>query len=328
MVDGKKVFWEFLGCHYHQDCPKCHPDVTDETWERKKAFLQTRGKLIYIHECKWSAINHSVRWNSSYLPLVHKKTGTDEEILSGIMNDSLFGYIVADVRCPPNIYEAFKDLNFPPVIKRLQMTPEMLSPYMKEIVDREGTNLRETVVQTFNGDQLLLLTETAKFYMEKGLQLKNITKFIQYRGERVLSNFVEKITNGRVDAIEKKQKELGLVYKTVGNSSYGKLGQRVGQPSTFYGDVDYLRKQTTKKTFKFAVPLEQKDGESDFYEVFRHTSRVKDNKPLPMCVAILQHSKLLFLRFIYDCVFEFFEKDTYKLCYCDTDSMALGNLHP
>ena len=31
------------------------------------------------------------------------------------------------------------------------------------------------------------------------LQIKNITKFIQYRGERALSNFVEAITDGRVD---------------------------------------------------------------------------------------------------------------------------------
>jgi len=85
-----------------------------------------------------------------------------------------------------------------------------------------------------------------------------------------------------------------------------------------------LRKQSAKKTFKHFSSLEQEDGDSDFYEISRHTSRVKDNKPLPMCVAILQQSKLLFLRFIYDCVFEFFEKDTYKLCYCDTDSMALG----
>ena len=91
-------------------------------------------------------------------------------------------------------------------IKRLQITPKILSPYIKETVDREGTSLRETVVQTFNGDQLLLLTETAKFYLEKGFQITNTTKFIQYRGERVLSDFVEKITDGRVDAIERNQK--------------------------------------------------------------------------------------------------------------------------
>jgi len=190
LVDGKKVFWEFLGCHYHKDCPKCHPNETDKTWERKKAFLQTCGKLIYIHECKWTAINKNIKWNSSYLPLVQSKYGNNEEILDGIMDESLYGYIVADVRCPSEIFESFKDLNFPPVIKRMQITPEMLSPYMRKIVERENTTLRETVVQTFNGDQLLLLTETAKFYMEKGLKIQNITKLIQYRGERVLSNFV------------------------------------------------------------------------------------------------------------------------------------------
>ena len=83
----------------------------------------------------------------------------------------------------------------------------MLSPFMRSKVERENTNLRETVVQTFNGKQLLLLTETVKFYLEKGFIIENISSFIQYRGEKVLEKFVQTITDGRVKAINEKQKE-------------------------------------------------------------------------------------------------------------------------
>ncbi|CAG5101507.1 Oidioi.mRNA.OKI2018_I69.YSR.g17157.t1.cds [Oikopleura dioica] len=324
IVDGVKVFWEFLGCKFHKDCPRCRPNETDEAWERKKAFLESRGKVIFIHECKWRTIARSVKWKSKYLPLIEKKTGTEEQILAGIKDGSLYGFIVADVRCPLPIFEKFKNLNFPPVIQRLQMTPEMLSPYMKSRVEREKTTLRETVVQTFNGDGLLMLTETAKFYMDIGLEVGNITKFIQYRGEKMLSKFVSRITEGRIKAILDKENELGLVYKTVGNSSYGKLGQKVGQPTNVYGDTRFLTEQSRKKTFKYFTPLEMEDGDCDYYEITRNSTKVTDNKPLPMCVAILQHSKLLFLRFIYDVVFEFFEPGSYKLCYCDTDSIAIA----
>lgn len=195
---------------------------------------------------------------------------------------------------------------------------------MRSKVERENTTLRETVVQTFNGEQLLLLTETVKFYLEKGFIIENISSFIQYRGEKVLEKFVQTITDGRVKAINEKQKELGLAYKTVGNSSYGKLGQKIGQPNAYYGDLDYLAKKSKAKNFKFFNCLEQEDGETDFYEIISSPKSAKDDKALPMCVAILQHSKLLFLRFIYDCVFRFFKEGSYKLVYCDTDSIAIA----
>nr|AAT47865.1 hypothetical protein 008-24 [Oikopleura dioica] len=323
-IDGKKIFWEFLGCYYHTSCPSCHPNATDERWERKKAYLQSVGKLISIHECKWNSINKAYKWDSDEFPLIRNTYGKEHEIISGIRSGALFGYVVADVRCPPQLYRKIKDVNFPPVIQRLQVTPEMLSPFMRSKIERENTTLRETVVQTFNGKQQLLLTETVQFYLEKGFIIENITSFLQYRGVKVLEKFVQTITDGRVKAINEKQKELGLAYKTVGNSSYGKLGQKIGQPSAYYGNLEYLARKSKEKNFKFFNTLEQEDGDSEIYEIISSPKNANDNKALPMCVAILQHSKLLFLRFIYDCVFKYFEEGSYKLVYCDTDSIAIA----
>ena len=52
--------------------------------------------------------------------------------------------------------------------------------------------------------------------------------------------------------------------------------------------------------------------------------KVTDDKPVVMAAAILSNSKLHFLKFIYEVVFKFFKPGSYRLCYCDTDSIAIG----
>ena len=76
----------------------------------------------------------------------------------------------------------------------------------------------ETLIQTFHGKQVLLYTPLAKFYLELGMQLTNITLFLQYRPGRVLDDFVQKITTGRIAAKKAGNASLELAYKIIGNS--------------------------------------------------------------------------------------------------------------
>ena len=70
-------------------------------------------------------------------------------------------------------------------------------------------------------------------------------------------------------------------------------------------------------------PKIPQDGESDFIEIEMKPQKVVDDRPLAMGVAILQYSKLLFLRFVYDVLVEFMKPGSLKLNYCDTDSLAI-----
>ena len=152
------------------------------------------------------------------LPLIMRTFGTQNQILKGIQTGQLFGFIVADVKCPPEIYEKLRWINFPPVIQRMDLNESHLSPYMKTRAEAENVKLpRSTVVQTYNGTQLLLLTDLAAFYMKLGLVVENVTKFLQYEPRVVLKDFVDTITHGRIAAIESKNPALGLAYKVTGN---------------------------------------------------------------------------------------------------------------
>ena len=109
-------------------------------------------------------------------------------------------------------------------------------------------------------------------------------------------------------------------------SSYGKLGENPFKYSkTIIGDDAKLKKMSVSPFFKLENFMEQENGESEVIEIIMDKKKVYGDKPVAMAAAILSNSKLHFLKFIYQVVFRFFKKGSYKLCYCDTDSIAIGN---
>ena len=64
--------------------------------------------------------------------MINKVHGTEAQILSGVKDGSLYGYLVADVETPTDVLEKILWLNFPPIFQRNTVDESMLSPYMKE----------------------------------------------------------------------------------------------------------------------------------------------------------------------------------------------------
>ena len=72
--------------------------------------------------------------------------------------------------------------------------------------------------------------------------------------------------------------------------------------------------------------LMSEDPDLKFYEIQQKLRKIMDNKPVHVGIAILQLSKLHFLRFIY-WLHEHLIPKSYILCYADTDSIFLGIYH-
>ena len=73
--------------------------------------------------------------------------------------------------------------------------------------------------------------------------------------------------------------------------------------------------------------LSMENGDHDLIEIEMKPHSVKDDKPIVMAVAILQHSKLLFLKFVYEVLHKFLIPGSYKLNYADTDSLCICKLY-
>ena len=218
-VDERKFYFEFLGCHFHDGCPKCKPGTRDERFERKKKYLENFGTLFYIRECEWNQKLRKLRnVKSSRLPQIYEKYGKEKKIIEGIRSGNLFGFIVADFTTPEKLLDEIRSLNFPPIIQRGVIDESMASPYMRQrCAKRDFKFPQKTLLQTYNAKQMLVYSPTVRFYLQLGIEVSNITTFVQYEPSRPLRPFVEKITKGRIDAVKDKNDSLGLAYKIIGN---------------------------------------------------------------------------------------------------------------
>jgi hypothetical protein len=332
-INGVEHFYEYLGCYFHRNCPfsdcKYSGKGIDNIWDFKKEFLQKRGILHIMRGCSWTKEKkrlHLKTFPTPDFPQIMSSIGKETEIIQGIASNELFGFAVLDVHCPSPVYESIKWLNFPPIIKRGLITEEMLSPYMTKRCKARNYKLpQKTLIQTFNAKQILLYTPMIRFYLKLGLEISNISQFIQYRPAEVFDDFVDKITTGRIQAKANGNESLESAYKVIGNSGYGKMGENVEKyTQTRLGDDKRFKFASRSALFKSANILTKENGEHDLIEIDSRPRKVKDDKPVIMAKAILQNSKLHFLRFVYEVLWVHFIPGSIVLNYADTDSLCIS----
>ena len=222
---------------------------------------------------------------------------------------------------------------FPLVIKRQEITNEFLSPYMRERFVEESAKIdRQTVIQSYNGTQILAFTPIIQFWLSRGMRISNVTKFYQFVPGKALKPFADKVYNMRCQATYEKDESKGNTAKIFGNSGkfrryiqylvyclgYGKCGEDVSRHvrTVVVTEEEKLMKLVAKPLFE----SEQARIENNIYATYRIASihkefydefknltawevkmkkrRIDDNKPVIFSVAILQHSKLLFMRYV------------------------------
>ena len=223
-VDRRKLFYEYLGCYFHKgcknsECQNLSPEEVDERFQRKQLELSEHGQVVVMRGCEWKKkVKTLHKIPSPTFPQIYQTFTTENNILQGIKKKQLFGFIVADIQTPEDVLEKILPLNFPSIIQRGTIDDSMISPYMKGRCEARETKLpQETLIQTFNAKQLMIYTPTVLFYMELGLKISNVTKFIQFIPTKPLEGFVDKITQGRISAVESGNESLGTSYKIIGN---------------------------------------------------------------------------------------------------------------
>ena len=181
-IDNRHVVWEFNGCKWH-GCLKCFPDwfntatvdqvVQKSNWNKKIQRLRRNNCVIHV---MWE---HDFVPNPSIKTRMPRILQTDSEntLLEGIRAGEIFGFAKCSVRTPQELIQKFKEASFlfPPIIQRADITEDLIGPFMKEkMTEQDRKAGQSTLIQTFNGDDLLLMTPLIAFYLENGIKVFNI----------------------------------------------------------------------------------------------------------------------------------------------------------
>ena len=120
----------------------------------------------------------------------------EESLLKAIAAGEIFGFLVCDVSTPEHLIKEYEAAGFlfPPVIQRMDITEDHLSPFMRQRYIEEQRKPQTTVVQTYNGSGVFVLSSMVQFWMERGMKITNVKKFIQYQPGCALEPFVQKVS--------------------------------------------------------------------------------------------------------------------------------------
>jgi len=143
-----------------------------------------------------------------------------DSLLNAIINDEVFGFIQCDIQTPNKIIQKHlrNGFLFPPIITRQVIQDDMLSPYMAKLQNKRKSKEMPSPIQTYNGQNLLLMTPLVQLYIKLGLKVSNITKFIQFIPGKGLLPFANKVVQLRSEATKDGDDAKQLTAKLYGNA--------------------------------------------------------------------------------------------------------------
>ncbi len=342
-VDGfcekTRTVYEYMACQTtHGLCPSCRDHKEDYVWfatgesgqqlwektrQRFHDIVDSGFKLITGWSCDWyrsresdEIAQHVIR-HCTVGPVVSPNPCTENDLLEGIENDTMWGFVECDLVVPMEDRDRFRDL--PVIFKkeligREQLVEPMLS-YCKEHDKLPQPTLQ--LVAGYHAERAFMFTSYLRWLLEHGVKVYNITSFYQFHCAPILAGYVEEMKNRRTEADLAGNSVQVSLCKTRVNGVYGAsiTNPKNHKRTTFTQGRDNL----TRHLFDpFLVNIEELT--KDLYEVTTRPRTLEYKTPATIGHIILQNAKFYLLSFIYDFLHKFLDRSTFEFMFCDTDS--------
>ena len=252
-----------------------------------------------------------------------QSSAEQDEIIQNVLNDKLFGFFEVDIEVPEQKRKRFSE--FCPLFVISEVTEEQIPQHMKDYKINTGRKMiknNKKLLGVMKTEKILLYSPLLKWYLNHGLQVTKIHRYISYTSGRPFKWFPEEVSSARRAADQDKNKrQLGDTAKLKGNSFYGKMIENLEKHmNTKFTTNEKLIDNIFRSPF-FEDLEEINEG---VFEVRQRKRQVTITRPYQCGIAVYQLAKLRMLEFYYDFLDKFCDRRDFELIQMDTDSFYMA----
>ena len=147
---------------------------------------------------------------------------SEEQLLSGIIDGQLLGYVQCDIEVPEHLRDYFS--NFPPIFQNTVVSRDDIGSLMEQYAEKENIMVqpRRMLISNFILTNGTIITPLLLFYLKLGLVCKKIHRFVQHAPRKCFNNFVQSAVDARRHGDENPNSSVvAETMKLLPNSSYG-----------------------------------------------------------------------------------------------------------
>ena len=323
-------------CYYHYcPCQEARASLTDTDtggdWRSDSkmrcvviTYIKGVNKIVEMWECEWwcslsksdESVKSHLRENFPYSPPLIGK-----QILQGINNERLFGYVQCDFEVPEHLCDYFS--NFAPIFKNTVVSRDDIGNLMTQYAEKGKIMVqpRRMLISSFFLTNRTIINPLLLFYLQPGPNCKKIQRFVQYSPRTCFDDFVQSAVDARRQGDENPiSSVVAETINVLADSSYG------------YQVIDCSRHTVTKnltdektlsainsKMFKRLNHITDQ-----LYEMELVKSGIEHREPIIVGFFILQYAKRRKLELYYIFSEKFCDTDKYEELERDTDSLYLA----
>ena len=148
-----------------------------------------------------------------------------DKLIPNVLNDKLFGFFQVDIEVPEQLLDKFSE--FSPLFILSEVPEDQIPQHMQDYkinTGRKKIKNNKKLLGVMKAEKILLYSPLLKWYLNHGLQVTKIHKYISYTSGRPFKWFPEEVSGARRAADQdKNKKQLGDTAKLKGNSFYRKM---------------------------------------------------------------------------------------------------------
>ena len=246
-----------------------------------------------------------------------------DEIIQNVLNDTLFGFFEVDIEVPERQRDKFSE--FSPLFILGEVPEDQIPQHMKNYkinTGRKKIKNNKKLLGVSEAEKILIYSPLLKWYLNHGLQVTKIHRYISYTPGTPFKWFPEEVSSARREADnDKNKRQLGDTAKLKGNSFYGKMIENLEKHMNTKFTKD---EKLIDKIFRSPFFEDLEEINEGVFEVRQRKRQVTITRPYQCGIAVYQLAKLRMLEFYYDFLNKFCDRRDFELIQMDTDSFYMA----